>query len=139
MGTELAMPAFHTQYYFSSSLSEIPFCTFFANFLVSLGQSDFLSTLFENSYSLAFKLVLQNRLHGLSFTIVRLLSGQHVFLNFDQRLTASLRLLAIYKLPPPPPPHQFKKKYIFALSSHVINNKQQQLILYSSFLLSCIT
>ena len=58
---------------------------------------------FENSYSLAFKLVLQNRFHGLSFTIVRLLSGQ---CNFDLRLTASLRTLAIYKLPPPPPPQK---------------------------------
>ena len=56
---------------------------------------------FENSYSLAFKLVLQNRFHGLSFTIVRLLSGQCVFLNFNLRLTDSLRTMAIYKLPPP--------------------------------------
>ena len=38
---------------------------------------------FEKSYSLAIKLVLQNRFHGLSFTIVRLLSGKKFWkMNF---------------------------------------------------------
>ena len=70
-----------------SSLSDIPFVD---NFHVSKGQKDFLSTLFETSYSLAFKLVLQNHFHGLSSTIVRFLSDKCVFLNFVLRLSASL-------------------------------------------------
>ena len=48
--------------------------------------------IFKNSYSLAFKLVLQNIVHGLSSTVVRLSSGQCVFLNFVLRLTAILRI-----------------------------------------------
>ena len=63
-----------------------------------IGPHRFLSILFENSYSLAFKLVLQNNFHGLSSTVVRLFSSQCVFLNFVLRLTASLRTLAIYSI-----------------------------------------
>ena len=52
------------------------------SFIVSHG---FFQTLFENSYSLAFKLDLQNNFYGLSYTFVRLFSGQCVFLNFVLR------------------------------------------------------
>ena len=114
----------------------------FANFLVSLGHTDFLSTLFENSYSLTFKLILQNRLHGLSFTIVRLLSGQPVFLNFDQRLTASLRTLTIYKLPPPPPTNFFKKEFLYfhiVFSCHKQQKTTTDFVHFISFKLHHLT
>ena len=62
-GTKLAMPAFHTQVIFISSLFDIPFCTLLP-ILILIGPHRFLATLFENSYSLAFKLVLQNHFHS---------------------------------------------------------------------------
>ena len=81
-----------------------------------IGPHRFLSTLFENSYPLAFKLVLQNNFHGISSTVVRIFSSQCVFLNCVLWLTASLRTLPIYPpifphpLPTPPPPKKKKKK-----------------------------
>ena len=88
---------------------------FFANFQSHRASQISYQNFFENSYFLAFKLVLQNCFHGLSFTFVRLLSGQ---CNFDLQLTASLRTLAINKLPPPPP----KKKNVLIISvfSHCV-------------------
>ena len=73
------------------------FCTFLPLSFFIRPHTFLINTFFEIGYSLEFKLVLQNSFHGLSFTIVRLLSCQCVFLNFNLRLTASLRTLAIYK------------------------------------------
>ena len=97
------------------SLSNFPFCIFFANYQNSLGHTDFLSTLFENSYSLASRLVLQNFFHSLIATVVRLFSSQYVFLNFVLWLTASLRSLAIN--PPAPPPQKKKNNIIVSVFS----------------------
>ena len=60
-----------------------------------MGPPRFFTTLFENSF-LAFKLVLQNYFHGLASTVIRLFSGQCVFLNFVLWLTAILKTLANY-------------------------------------------
>ena len=50
-----------------------------------IGSHRMFQTLFENSYSLAFKLFLQKNFHGLSYTVVILLSGQCAFINFVLR------------------------------------------------------
>ena len=71
VGTEMATSCLQSlthKYYFSSSLSDTPFVIFLPTFM-SQSHTDFLSTLFENIYSLAFKLVLLNHFHGLYSTM----------------------------------------------------------------------
>ena len=114
------------------------FVLFLPTFMSHRATQIFLSLLFENSYSLAFKLVLLKYFHGLSSMLVRLFSGQCVFLNFVLQLTASLRTLAIYPPPQPPPPKK-NSNSVFSLLWSWHQPQKQQLILYISFLLSCIT
>ena len=72
----------------------------------------------KDNYSLAFKLVLQNHFRGLSSIIVRLLSGQCVYLNFDLWLTVSLRTFGLRQFTNDPPPKKKQKK-------HKKNNNKQ--------------
>ena len=62
----------------ASNISDIPFCTFLSTFRTHRATQIFLLTLFENGYSLAFKLVLQNNFHGLLSTVVRFFSSQYL-------------------------------------------------------------
>ena len=60
------------QYYFSLSLSDIVF-VLFCQLSELIGPHRFLASLFENSYSLAFQLVLQKHFHD--FSLANVYSG----------------------------------------------------------------
>ena len=66
----LQSPHFTHKLYFRSSLSNFPFSTFLPIYTSHRDTQIFISTLFENSYYLALKLVLPNYFHGLSSTIL---------------------------------------------------------------------